>query len=237
MVNFNHGAPLNDTSSIVYEDHVVTKFIKDRVGLPPQNFGIVQPTRPNIDLSLAKSDKVEVCPRGDPLWTEAVELTKHHFRHMNARFNPVPMEQVLLDPGTAAGFPFREHKQEALQHHYQYFAWYCLPGNRDRPMPIFSVTGKVEYLPMEEIENDKIRLFRNPPLDYLLLEKMYFQEQEAYLLSHPHKTWVALGFTKENGGWHRFVENLRTENHHSAKERWYYRWDIGKWDNDNTTFL
>lgn len=210
-------------------DSVVVDYLRDRCGVPPRTYGIVYPTPTNVNESLAKSDKLEIFPTNET-WKQAEEMAGIHFQHMDGRFDRTDFFQTKMDPETAAGFPFRNSKGESLKQNFAYFYQYCKAGTSNRPAPIWTVTGKVEYLELKEILNDKIRLFRNPPMDYLLLEKVYFQEQENYFLSHPGKTWSALGFSKENGGWHRMVVRLIESKSHEGRIRYYYQYDIGKFD-------
>jgi len=152
------------------------------------------------------------------------------FKPMEGRFRKIPVEEVEIDPSRASGFPFGKKKGEALQLYNNYFRWFVRPGNRNRPHAHWKVTAKIEYLKMTEILENKIRLFRNPDLAYLLLEKMYFQQMDKFLMEFERTSWSALGFSKEYGGWHEFVTVLELSNPHLGRQRKFYRWDVKQFD-------
>jgi hypothetical protein len=61
-------------------------------------------------------------------------------------------------------------------------------------------------------------------LDFLLLEKMYFEDQDKFLQSHPGMSWVFVGFEKEGGGWHRLFTNIE------RRGKFRFKWDVKFWD-------
>jgi len=149
---------------------------------------------------------------------------------MEGRFRKIPVEDVEIDPSRASGFPFNKKKGEALQLYSNFFRWYVRTGNQDRPDAFWKVTAKIEYLKMCEILENKIRLFRNPDLAYLLLEKMYFQQMDKFLMEFERTSWSALGFSKEYGGWDEFINILISKNPHADRIRHFYRWDLRFFD-------
>jgi hypothetical protein len=229
-VNIGYVNELGQSESIVQQDPVAANWFRGR--LPDLGeFGIVRPTVWNVTQAIAKSDKPEIFPHNH----EALPQTRALFRRMylpyeETGYGLTALDGVEVDPLTSSGFPFRSKKQPAIKEHDPYFRWYTVPGNRDRPMPIYVANPKIEYLDMDAINQGKIRIFRNPPLDYLLLEKMYFQRQTEALMRYPNPTWSALGFVKEGGGWHYFVRGLQGKYHTRGKRRWFIRWDVGSWD-------
>jgi hypothetical protein len=199
--------------------------------MPEHEYGIVRLTRENYLAALKKSDFLEVMDVPDEVQEAALKIFDVKFTHMKQRFHKTQFENVHLVPEKAAGYPYRKSKRKAVKEHYSFLTWYCREGNTARPNTIWSATGKIEYLPMLDIENNKIRIFRNPSVDYLILEKMYFQEMDEYLLSEENLSWSALGFKKEYGHWNEFVEILRTRNRDNPLlKRWYVRWDVQHFD-------
>jgi len=212
--------PLEEIPSYVFFDPVVLQFFQER--MPEESFGIVRPTVWSVTLALEKSDVREI-------WLVAAEdeeaadlLLEKHFSFMMGRFRKRDFRRVTIAPDASAGFPMQMSKDKALRTYLAYYAEYCRPGVQ-RPPVVWKVTPKIEYLPLEDILAGKIRLFRNPPLDYLLLEKVYFEDQDEHLVSHPCETWSALGFVKENGGWHTLMSKLN-------RFKYKFTWDVWRWD-------
>nr|UQB75988.1 RNA-dependent RNA polymerase [Flumine Astrovirus 6] len=216
--------PLEDEESYQYLDVEVFRFFRER-GLPiPSGFGVARAAWKNVRTALAKGDHTEVYRIPKDVERRAFNLLKAHYRHYFRQCRKVDYEAIKLNPDTAGGFPYNNMtKREVIYGFDEYLRWYLQPGNMDRPPPVFKVTPKVEYLSEEKLREHKLRLFRNPPLDFLLLEKLYFQEQEDLLNKFDRKTWSGLGFVKEFGGWNRFVNDLK-------RKKFFYRWDVARWD-------
>jgi hypothetical protein len=227
LVDLHHQVPLGSNEDIVQIDPVVARILKGR--LPVKTHGIVHPTKFNVDVTLEKSDRVEKFPHGSPHVLKAKQHLSRHYAHMHGRCGICSFENLSFDPNTSSGYPFKDKKREIIQKYEQYLRWFYRDGCPDRPMPIYSVTPKVEYLDNNEIASGKIRLFTNPPLDYLMLEKKYYELQDDLMLQYDPQTWSALGFVKEKGGWNAFVNRLswRELPTHVRK---FFKLDVGKWD-------
>jgi len=224
------GQHLGETRTRVFRDPVVTPIIEQKLGRSiPHAFGIVQPTVQNLQTELKKSDRVSVYEISPDEEMEVLTLVNTMFAKYQHRFRRIPWEASILDPSASAGFPYGCDKEDALKEYSPYYQWYCDRANLSRPHPVFINNPKNEYLTIEQILNDKIRIFRNPPLEYLLLEKMYYQEAEDFLMDDCLNTWSALGFTKEFGGWHTFIEHLMYS-YPTKRVRKYVRWDVERWD-------
>jgi hypothetical protein len=223
------GNELGQSESIVHIDPLGAQYFKGR--MPEMNFGIVMPTPRNVYKALHEGDRQEVFPRGHPDLETTRGLLREHFAWYEAEGFPIrSTECIVLDKTTSSGFPFGAKKGETIKLYDPYLRWYTQLGNRDRPMPIWTANPKTEYLDMEKIEDLKIRIFRNPPLDYLLLEKRYFEAQDEALLRFNRRTWSALGFVKEKGGWSSMVSELRWKHHKPGVKRQFYKWDVKFWD-------
>jgi len=229
VVYLAKGAQITDSESVCFVDPPAALYFKGR--MPEEIWGIVQATERNLRNVIAKSDRLEVFPYGDPDLLTVRSLMGDHYAWMRFQgFTIRSLESVSIDRDTSSGFPISLKKGEAIKEHDPYFRWYTQTGNRDRPCPIWVANPKMEYLLLEKINDLKIRIFRNPPLDYLLLEKRYFEHQDEALLSFNRRTWSALGFVKEHGGWGSMVQELMWNHRLIGKPRFYYRWDVGEWD-------
>jgi len=221
-VCFFSRSSLEDEEFYAYPDQAVLS-IMNELGVSPGGFNVARPSHLNYWPAMAKFDKLEVYNISSQVHDLALKyLDMSYARHIG-KYGITPFEKVELNLSTRAGFPWNITKYEALLGHYAYFRSYCQPGV-ERPSPIWKVTGKTEYLAIAELLNHKLRLFKNPPLEFLLLEKCYFQEMEKALLEYRLDEWSALGFVKEAGGWHEFVEDLK------VRGRWKFRWDVRFFD-------
>lgn len=228
--------PLGVVEHSEHIDPLAGEFFVGR--LPPPNFGIVKPTPKNVGVALKKGDVVEIANVDPRIDKQARMLLRELYRHMEMDKSPIiKIEQTKFDDSANAGFPFDGTKAEVIPKHDNYLRWYALPGNRDRPIPIYQCNPKVEYLPIKKIEEYKIRLYRPPGLDFLILEKIYYQEQEERMMVYGSNEWSALGFAKEDGGWHSMVCELMFRRHDEKLVRQYYRWDVGEWDKRYGEFL
>ena len=145
--------------------------------MPEHEYGIVQPTPKNVSAALKKGDRAEVFPEEGEVLQWARALTRQHSLWMEMDPSTIrSLDNVELDETTSSGFPFNAKKHEVIKKYDEYLRWYTTIGNRDRPMPIWVANPKTEYLDRKSIDDLKIRLFRNPPLDYLLLEKRYYED-------------------------------------------------------------
>lgn len=110
-------------------------------------------------------------------------------------------KQAYADPG------FIKHKQDMYNNGY------------NRPA-FHKVTPKVEFLPSENIDNNKCRLFVIPEL--LLLEQQIRYGKRISLALKEFR-WSAYGFNPYCGGANRLAERLLTK-----RVRFYY--DVSGWD-------
>jgi len=223
IIHLDHYLPLEHELSYGYED-LISKEILNEVGVEiPEGYGIVRACDLNVRNSLKKGDRAEVYLISSEDEKMAESYLENYFGDFLGKFYPTSVENIKLTPNASAGFPFKMSKRDCVWEHFDYLREYCKRGVPDRPCPIWKVTPKVEYLTRENINNHKIRLFRNPPIDYLCLEKVYFQTQDDELLRYGSTPWSMLGFMKENGGW----DHLMTRH---LKFRYHYMWDVGFWD-------
>jgi len=148
-------------------------------------------------------------------------LLSHHL----GKYKILKDEEIEFIADTSPGYPYGckyKTKEAAFRAHPKYFKAYLAPG-AERIPPIYKVTPKVEYMTKEELGEEKIRLFRNPPLDLFLLESKYFADMDAGLSKLDFSTKIGLGFVKEHGGWDSFIKIL-------MKHPFFLMYDIGTFD-------
>lgn len=86
----------------------------------------------------------------------------------------------------------------------EFYDYYSSDPFKRKP-PIWKVSPKTEIYSLEDLENNKVRTFIIPPLDFLLLQKHYFETQNR---SMKEKHWSAYGFNPYQGGVARYAERL-----------------------------
>lgn len=214
--------PLGENSSYGFTDIECVKILTDFGIQVPTEYGIVRPSKFNVEKALLEGDKREVFNIPSEVTSVAVDYTVKHFRELIGKFTRRSLEHVKFVGDTSAGFPYRMKKDQFCYRYPEYLQWYCSPNNVLRPVPIWTANPKVEYMDSEKIANGKIRIFRNPPVDYFLLEKMYYGDMDEVFMKLSN-TWSALGFVKEHGGWHRLFTEL-------AKWPVKVTYDVKFWD-------
>nr|UQB75981.1 RNA-dependent RNA polymerase [Flumine Astrovirus 10] len=223
VLRFSHLQPVGEEEDVGFIDPVTHDILKE-VGVDvPGGYGIVRPTARNVEVSLLGSDKPEVYEISLEEESLAISMVLAMFSHMKGRFRKIAVDNIELVASASGGFPYRISKEDFVWCHAEYVRWYCETGNTNRPDPIWKQNPKVEYMVEEKIEEGKIRIFRNPPMDYLALEKCYFQTMDNAFVVEGGTTWSRLGFSKEEGGWHSLFTSI-------AARRYKFKWDVGKWD-------
>jgi len=86
--------------------------------------------------------------------------------------------------------------------------------------PIWNVSGKVEFKDIEDIHNNKIRLFQIPPYE-LLYSQLKFGKHISLRLMNKH--WSAYGFNPYGGGFDKLARKL-------LSRRWRGCYDVSGWD-------
>lgn len=115
-------------------------------------------------------------------------------------------------PHTYYGFRTKAELVAALSH--------TLFFERTSTLPIWNVSGKVEFKNKAEIEANKIRLFQIPSFE-LLYSQLKFGKRISNRLLNKH--WSAFGFNPYSGGFDRLARRL-------LSKRWRGCYDVSGWD-------
>lgn len=118
-------------------------------------------------------------------------------------------------PGNLFGF---EDKRELMKN--KDFQFWLHTNQHLLERPIWSVCPKEEFKDIEDLKNNKIRLFTIPPYP-LLYEQLRFGKKISENLKG--FKWSAYGFNPYSGGAHRLAQRLLTK-----RVRLYY--DVSGWD-------
>lgn len=92
--------------------------------------------------------------------------------------------------------------------------------DRTSTLPIWNVSGKVEFKRLAEIEDYKLRLFQIPSFE-LLYSQLKFGKRISLRLMNKH--WSAYGFNPYGGGFDRLARKL-------LSKRWRGCYDVSGWD-------
>ncbi len=92
--------------------------------------------------------------------------------------------------------------------------------DRCNTLPIWNVTGKVEFKSKDDIEQDKIRLFQIPSFE-LLYSQLKFGKRISLRMMQKH--WSAYGFNPYQGGFERLAHKL-------LSKPWRGCYDVSGWD-------
>lgn len=168
----------------------------------------VIPTWENVKLSILKCDAKPMYPNDElQQWAETMS-----FRHLQFSLTqPIYQKGQELDITTStspASF-WKEKgcgtKGQALLHSdSQYFI-----ENITTPV-ICDYNTKVEFLTMHDIvDRNKIRGTFNPPLDFIVKEKLLYDNQNHAMVENCHNSWIKYGFVKQNGGFSKLAEEYK----------------------------
>jgi hypothetical protein len=182
---------------------------------------VVKPTKDNVMKSLLKCDAphLYVVDRLTDLAEEYVY--KMYQIELNSDFLG-PGEDIYMNLATSPGSELKrlgfKTKNDAIRYGSQYLDWMEI----DR-VPVFDYNPKIEPLPLEDIQNGKIRGTFNPQLRYLLLQKFFFEKQNLAITESYQSGWIKCGFVKEYGGFDRLAKHM---------EQWEYVMvdDVERWD-------
>lgn len=93
-------------------------------------------------------------------------------------------------------------------------------SDRTQTLPIWNVAGKVEFKAMEDILENKIRLFQIPCFE-LLWSQLKFGKRISLRLMNKH--WSAYGFNPYAGGFDRLAQRLLSKRYRGC-------YDVSGWD-------
>lgn len=163
----------------------------------------VRPRWSGINLSLGKTDVPPKNP-ANIYYNIAKDYTLQHL----ALFLKATIctDTVTYNMSTSPGAPFTwmglKTKEEALGSDL-----FKVLQEIDY-VPLYSCYDKAEFLPLMDLERDKIRTMFSPDLVELMWQKIFFQEQNESLKLACDSTWLKYGLVKQYGGFGRFIEEI-----------------------------
>jgi len=177
--------------------------------------------------SIRKCDKARLpFPDDDPLWHIAGEYTRRMFDYQhNNNFSLI----YDINMSTSVGKPYSSMGYKTKG---QLLSDPIFPEEVARcHTPIWSVFPKDEYLPLDDIDNGKLRTIFNPELPFLIHQKFFFDEQNHRMkkYAHSYRThWPRYGFIKQYGGFHRMCSAHEL----AFSDPFHYMEDVSGYDRD-----
>jgi len=191
---------------------------------------------PRYIKSLKKCDKLPVKPK-DSAWALAQEYTYQMLKPIcgdcgsstKVDYNPHASNGVpgnrIINPET--GQPFKNKGEFFNSPIGQQMV-------KELYIPLFQVSGKVEFLPLDEVTQDeKMRTFFCGDSAFVMKQKLMYDKMDEAMLNNAENfqhCWSRYGFTRQYGGFHRLVSahvnNLRFRN----KRLFFKTSDVSGWD-------
>lgn len=179
----------------------------------------------------ASVDKCDVPPKfpNNMFLTHAVECVITYLEptvKSDIGFHP----QSDINTNTSAGFTYKENgintKGEALESEQ-----FKDLHSRDDHISVASIADKLEMLPEEDLNRDKVRTIFVDALDKLVKGKFFFDKQNKALIESHAQLWIKYGLTKQYGGFDRFVcelekFSLRDQSDVSGWDRTVFLWYV-----------
>jgi len=174
--------------------------------------------------SLLKCDKPKIRPsRSDNFYNLAMEYTYRMYQFLeDSSVTP----NVKYNQSTTPGLPYT--KLGFSSKHALVTSEIFEQELQRQHTPVWQVLMKAEYLPEEEILDNKGRTYFCSETPFVFHQKYLFDHQDELLKSHAHdyKTcWSRYGFIRQYGGIHDLVSSMNEEGFDFSFTR-----DVSGWD-------
>lgn len=184
------------------------------------------PSQASIKRSIMKMDAKPCFEyKQHEYWERTVEAVEAIWRFRFEEYHLMSLDEVFpdLELRAAAGVPWRlcglKTKGDCLKNKEVMTSILDLDVN-EAP-PVWSVSGKTEWMGIEDLDIDKIRTFIIPPFQLLLWSSMLYKSQSELMKEF---WWSAYGFNPYKGGVNRMAEELIRD------AFWFLMYDVKGWD-------
>jgi hypothetical protein len=158
------------------------------------------------DISLKKCDVPLVQPNFlDPIFLDSYEKTCSYMRPV--LIAPVDMGPFEIKASASPGVYYKQLGYEDKGEAYASPEYKELVSRTDY-WPIDSAATKDEFLPIEDLENDKLRTTFTVQADLCMKSKILYNKQNKNIIANHEDHWIKYGMSKESGGFHRFVRKF-----------------------------
>lgn len=181
--------------------------------LKQANFKAVRPLFDNVMHTVLKSDIPPKDPSGE-LFNKALHDVKSFFCFLEAGFNT---SEFQIKPDTSPGQPYLKagfRKKKAVLSSDKGVEMLVKHVVATDHVPICSTNDKLERLSEEEFYRadqagtSKVRMIYVPPFDFLIKQKILYDNQNIAIIDNCFNHWIKYGMSKEYGGFHRLITAL-----------------------------
>jgi hypothetical protein len=156
--------------------------------------------------SLDRMDYPNLLDRDDVFHKKALDFSNIMFGPVFTGTRPSFQFDITLD--TSSGVPYKKMGMKTKDQALGSDVFHEMFENSY--IPIWSIAGKNEFKPVEDIEEDKIRTFIIPPIDFLVKQKVLYTQQNQRLNDFKDRTWVKYGFVPQYGGFDDLFKRLES---------------------------
>lgn len=167
----------------------------------------VKPTTSNIQTSWEKCDQAPTYPT-DPLMDRVMKMAEVMLEKTLTSVVSGPNDHFEINSSSSPGKFWKQYgcddKAQAIDHPYMKDAMWSI----SHP-PLVDYNGKLELIEKESIiSENKIRGTFNPPMDFVMKEKLLFDNQNQNILDDHSYCWIQYGVVKQNGGFNKIGKDL-----------------------------
>lgn len=214
------GENFTDTYDKNFEEfsHLVdTTIIKENA-----TYHKVRATDKGMKHEISTLDREAICPDfNDPILVHTMNIMRSHLAPVLST-SVTPDRDYVYHPSTSPGIMFKRNKiktkQQALES--ELFKRTVLSTSH---VPLSGFNDKLEFLPEEDLANNKLRGTAGTGIDLLAKQKLFFDAQNENIVKNCDNSWIKYGFTKQYGGFHRLLSRFEP---FTAK----MMSDVSKWD-------
>lgn len=164
----------------------------------------VRATQETIDISINKMDVPRKAPdpNEDPIYKLSIKLVITYLSYAKSKASLT--REFELNGAASPGLPYPGTKSDALQTDL----FYQLFKSIDH-VPVDEVNAKQEELSMEDHNRKKTRTVFCAPLDFVVKEKVLFDEMNEKIKKNNEHSFIKYGMVKQYGGFDRLCKRLR----------------------------
>lgn len=203
----------------------VPRNIRKQIASSAGDFYRALPHQASYYKSIKKMDVGrDVGYKAHPYWRLAKEYVNGIYYNQFTQYTrKLTTEEIYADmnlskspglPWTKLGFRTKMdcvNSNLYLEHRLRHF---------DERVPVWTAVGKVEWLHISDLVEDKIRTFIIPPIDFLEDQKRFYQcQNRAMKMFH----WSSYGFNPYSGGVNRLAQRL-------LRNPIFMTYDVRGWD-------
>lgn len=214
---------LHSRSESIYSKNYGSSSLYDLKEIAGTEFSCVMPRRNNVGKTILSWDQRPPAPfRENPEAHLFSVLYLERFYSDIMSDCEANVEEICdyIDWTKSPGFPYTYLGFRSKQELVPFLETDSNFINRTDTVPVYSVSGKVEFLPTKEIENEKIRIFQIPPFPLLWSQLKFGKRISNKMLC---KEWSYYGFNPYRGGFHNLAERLLEKPYRGC-------YDVSGWD-------